>query len=340
MGRTTKMNHIVTPELLAQVNPDNIELMNDFLEYLESIQRSETTIAQYKNDLKIAFVWSLKHNNNAFYIDWTKRQVAKFQSWLINENENNSARVRRMKSTLSSLGNYVENILDDEYPNFRNIINRIENPPKELVREKTVVTGEEVEEMLTKLVEDGKIEIACCVALMAYGGRRKSEICRFRLSDFSDDKLICEGSLWKSEPLKTKGRGKGKFINCYTIVSKFKPYLDLWLKEREEKGIESEWLFPDISDMSKQISPSRISSWMETLSDMFDINAYAHMFRHRFTTMLAQAGVPYSVIQSLTSWESSDMVRLYDDTSVDEQFSMYFGAEGIKTVEKKGLSDL
>lgn len=37
MGRKTKQNKITSPELIAQINPKNIRLMNDFLEYLRSI---------------------------------------------------------------------------------------------------------------------------------------------------------------------------------------------------------------------------------------------------------------------------------------------------------------
>ena len=34
MGRKTKQNKITSPELIAQINPKNIRLMNDFLDYL------------------------------------------------------------------------------------------------------------------------------------------------------------------------------------------------------------------------------------------------------------------------------------------------------------------
>ena len=55
MSRKTKMNSITSPELLAQVNPENTQLLSDFLDYLRSVQRSETTIAGYKNDIEIAW---------------------------------------------------------------------------------------------------------------------------------------------------------------------------------------------------------------------------------------------------------------------------------------------
>lgn len=340
MGRKTKMNNITSPELIAQVNPENIELLNDFVDYLKSVQRSNTTIEAYKSDIYIAFVWCLQNNGNAFFVNWTKRQVSKYQNWLINENENSPARVRRLKASLSSLANFIENVLDDEYPNFRNIINKIESPPNQPVREKTIMAEEEIVSLLDKLVERKRFDQACFVALGAYGGRRKSELCRFKVSDFDDDHLVCDGALYKSDPIKTKGRGLGKFINCYTLAKKFKPYLDLWMQDREQKNIESEWLFPNPANTKESLPVSTINSWTNTFSRISGKDFYVHALRHAFTTSLAQAGIPDSVIQSLVAWESADMVRLYDDTSTDEQIGMYFKNGDISLPEQKGLSDI
>ena len=340
MGRKTKMNSITSPELLAQVNPKNTELLNDFLDYLKSIQRSETTIPAYKSDIEIAFVWCLQYNDNTFFCDWTKRQVAKYQNWLLNNNENSPARVRRMKSSLSSMANYIEAVLDDEYPNFRNIINKIESPPNQPVREKTIWSSEEIQDLLAKLVDTKKFDKACFVALAAYSGRRKAELCRFKVSDFDDSHLVCDGALYKSDPIKTKGRGKGKIINCYTLANKFKPYFDLWMSERSMLGIQSEWLFPNPSNPNEQIQISTINSWTNSFSRLTGKDFYTHSLRHYFTTCLAKAGIPDAVIQSLQHWESADMVRVYDDTSADEQISMYFKNGEISIPDKKNLSEI
>lgn len=340
MGRATKMNSITSPELLAEVNPENKELLKDFLDYLKSVQRSETTIEAYRSDIEIAFVWCLQHNHNAFFVDWTKRQIVKYQNWLLNENENSPARVRRLKASLSSMANYIENVLDDEYPNFRNIIHKIESPPNEPVREKTVWADEEVENLLNVLVEQKKYDRACLVALAAFGGRRKAELCRFKVSDFNDDHLVCDGALYKSDLIKTKGRGNGKFINCYTLARKFKPYLDMWLEERKRIGLESEWLFPNRLNPEEHLSISAINNWTKSFSKITGRDFYMHSLRHFFTTSMAQAGIPDSVIQSLVYWQSADMVRLYDDTSTDEQIAMYFSGGDICLPEKRGIADL
>ena len=212
MSRKTKMNSITSPELISQINPENIRLKNDFLEYLKSVQRSPGTIAGYSNDLDIFFVWVLIHARNKFFVDISKRDLVAYQNWLINENQNSPSRVRRLKAAISSLSNFVEAILDDEpeFRGFRSIVRKIENPALQPVREKTVWEDNELEDLLDKLIERNAYDKACFLALAMYSGRRKAELCRFRVSDFSDDRLVCDGALYKSSPIKTKGRGGGK----------------------------------------------------------------------------------------------------------------------------------
>lgn len=340
MGRKTKMNYITSPELLAQVNPDNIQLLEDFKDYLRSVQRSETTIAGYENDIQIAFVWCLQHNNNAFFVNWTKRNIVAYQNWLLNSNENSPARIRRLKSSLSSMSNFIESVLDDEFPNFRNIINKVENPVNRPVREKTVWEESELEALLDKLVEHKDYEKACYLALAMYSGRRKAELCRFKASDFDADKLVCGGALYKSSPIKTKGRGGGKMINCYTLAKKFQPYFDLWNAVRLEKYSDSEWLFPDAKNPNEHIQISTINSWSNTFSRLSGKPAYIHSLRHYFTTSLVRSGIPDNVITQIVGWESADMCKLYTDIDADEQIGMYFKDGDIAVPEKKGFGEL
>lgn len=340
MSRKTKMNNITTPELLQQVNPKNIQLLKDFLSYLKAVQRSETTIHGYENDIQIAWVWCLQNNDNKYFIDWNKRNILAYQNWLLGDNENSPARVRRLKAALSSLSNYIVSVLDDEYPNFKNIINKVENPVNQPVREKTVWEDSELEELLDKLTERKKYEQACYLALAMYSGRRKSELCRFKTSDFSKENLVCGGALYKSSPIKTKGRGGGKYIPCYTLAKKIQPYLDAWLDTREKMNIESEWLFPDKNNPSESVKTSTVNSWSNTFSRLAGRPAYIHSLRHYFTTSLAKAGIPDGVIQSIIAWESSDMVRLYTDLDADEQIGMYFKDGEIISPERKTLADI
>ena len=341
MARKTKMNSITSPELLSQVNPRNMELLEDFKDYLRSVQRSEATIHGYENDIHIAWVWSLQHNNNAFYCDWTKRQIIKFQNWLINENQNSPARIKRLKASLSSLGNFVESVLDDEFPNFRNIINKVESPVNQPVRDKTVFSDEQITELLDKLTEKGHYAKACALALALYSGRRKAELLRFRVNDFSKDRLVCNGALYKSAPIKTKGRGtNGKQLECFCLAKKFDPYLYRWLEYRELHDINSEWLFPDKTNPDEHMPISTLNSWATTFSSILGVDFYWHAMRHMTVTNFKRAGIPDTVIQQYIGWSDISMVPVYVDMKADEQLSMYFNENGIVTPEQKSLADL
>lgn len=339
MPRKTKMNSITSPELLAQVNPANQELERDFLDYLKSIQRSSGTISGYQNDLNIFFVWVLQYAKNKSFVDITKRDLVAYQNWLLNENNNSPSRVRRLKAAISSLSNFVENILDEEreYAGFRSIVKKIENPALQSVREKTVWEEDELEDLLKMLVEKGKYEKACLVALAMYGGRRKAELCRFKVSDFDDDKLVCDGALYKSSPILTKGN---KYLECYTLAKKFKPYLDLWMNYREQNGIDSEWLFVSPANNNDPIEITTLNSWANTFSRMTQRDFYFHSLRHYYCTALVKAGIPDSVVIDIIGWSSSEMLKIYDDSPKDEKISMYFKDGDISIPEKKGLDDV
>ena len=53
--RSTVYNNICSPEKLAQVNPENIRLGNDFLEYLTSIDRSINFLLIYLKEILLSF---------------------------------------------------------------------------------------------------------------------------------------------------------------------------------------------------------------------------------------------------------------------------------------------
>ena len=344
MPRTTKRNSITSDEKITQINKGNMSLKDSFLLYLKSIQRSPKTIAGYDNDLLIVFTYILEHADNKDFVRLTKRDITALQNWLINENGNSPARVRRIKAALSSLSNYIQNILDDEpeFKDFKPIIKKIENPAMQHVRKKTVWSDEALDGLLEKLSAAGQRKKACMLALAMCSGRRKAELCRFRTDDFRDENLVCGGALYKtSETMRTKGFGLGKYIYCYTLAKKFKPYLDAWMSERKQSGIDSEWLFPASYDPSQQMGDTTLNSWASTFSRISGEDFYWHSLRHYFTTHLSREGLPDGVIQEIVGWESADMVRVYKDISTEEQLAQYFDGSGeIRKDAQRSLGEL
>lgn len=346
MGNTRKTvyNNICTPEKLSQVNQENIQLGNDFLEYLTSIDRAKTTIDSYRHDLEIIWVLILELVNNKFFVELTKRDIIKIQNHCLNVYKWSPARMRRVKSTMSSLSNYVESMLDDEFEDYRPIVRKIENPPACAVREKTILEDEQLEDLLNHLVEKKKYDQACMLALAMNNGRRKSELPRMKVSYFTEDNIIY-GSLYRTpETVTTKGRGsRGKQLTIYTLKNGFQKYLDLWLNFRNENNITSEWLIPRKENgvwLNEQVPITTMDSWAESFSRYLGVPFYWHSVRHFFTTACSRSGLPDDIIKSLVGWESNDMVAIYKDISADEQFEKYFSEDGIKQVEQKSLADM
>ena len=344
-GRSTVYNEITSKEKLEQVNPDNLQLEEDFIEYLNSIDRAKGTIKQYRANLHVFWCWNLEYNKNKFFVELTKREIAKFQNHAINVWGWSPKRMRTVKATISSLSNYIENILDDEYEDYRPIVRKIESPADEAVRTKSVFQLEELQGLLDKLVDRKEYMKACVLALAMYSGKRKAELTRFKVSYFDDSNLICGGALYKTpEKMQTKGRGqRGKLLDVYTLAKPFKPYLDLWLEERNRLGITSDWLFPKFRDgeyLDEHIETTTIDSYTNLYTKLIGKRVYAHSLRHFFTSYLLEQNLPENVVQAIQGWASSDMVRVYDDRSNESQFEKYFGAEGIKEVKKSNLEDL
>ena len=344
MGRTTVYNNITSPEKIAAINPENKMLMDDFLDYLESVGRAETTIKNYRADLLVFFCWCEDNLGNKFFADLTKREVSRFQNHALNVWGWSSNRLRTVKATLSSLSNFIENILDDEIKGFKPIVRKIESPVKEAVREKSVFITQDIVDIADRLVEMGEHQKACALMLAAASGRRKSELCRFKVSFFDDENIIY-GSLYKSpEKIKTKGRGKqGKQLNVYVLAKLFKPYFDLWMQERERLGIQSEWLLVNYDKNTSKVepvTPSTLDSWANTINSMSKRPFYWHSLRHMFVSELQRSGIPDGVIQGLQGWTSAEMLNVYSDLEADEQLGKYFDENGIKVVEQTKLSDI
>lgn len=341
-GRSTVYNDITSEEKLKQVNPDNLELEKDFLEYLEATDKAKNTIRQYTSNLHIIWCWSLEFNKNKPFVEFTKREITKFQNHALNVWGWSPRRMRTVKATARSLENFIERMLDEDYPDYRAIWNKIESPVNEAVREKSVFTMEELQPLLDKLVEEKQFMRACILALAMYSGRRKAELCRFKVSYFDKENLICGGALYKTpEKMVTKGRGsRGKLLDVYTLAKPFQPYFDMWMAERERLGIESEWLFPNASNPKEHIWIATINAMYEKFSKFLGKPFYAHACRHTFVTTLSRQGLPDNVIKDVCGWESVALVDWYRDIDVDETLDKYFDADGVKSVKQTSLEDL
>jgi len=318
MGRKTNRMNDITKDQWDQVSEENRNLVIDFLEYCQTVDRSPETINGYKSDLHIAMVWIKDNAKNKDFYEINKRDISKFQNWCI-QNNLSSSRIRRLRSALSSLSNYIENMLDDIYPKFRNIINKIPAPSLSNVREKTVLSNEILDTLLDSLLKDNKFQQACFVSILIASGMRKSEIVLCDMNWFFDNAIINDG-MYMSPEIRTKGKGvAGKRMNKFIIKEIVDKYLNLWKQERERLNINSEALFVTKRDGEWQrIKCSTVDSWMEKFTTIIGVENYSHCYRHYAATWLKKNGVSIDKIRDFLGHNDSSTSEIYIDIGKEE----------------------
>jgi integrase len=323
MTRKTYKQIITSPEVWEQVEPKNKKLIGQFLKE-KNTRSSDTTLKNYESDLQIFFTWNFLNNNNKFFIDIKKLEFSDFFSYATNELKWGSARFSRMRSVLSSLSNFIEKFMDEEYPNYRNLILKsIENMPKSTIREKTILKEQQINRVFEYLEKNQEYQISCWLALAIGSGSRFSEILRFT-TDIIDINNLAFNDIFieTSKPIKTKGRTKqGKLLTKYIIKDIFWERYQTWLKIRNEILLKNNknhnYIF--IKSDGEIAKESLVRGWVSKIEDILQVPFYPHSLRHYVTTYLANMGLPYSLIKDIFGWESVDMVTIYDDTTAKDK---------------------
>ena len=321
-GRKTFRKIITSPELIEQINPKNIKLMNRFLKNFAT-KRSPNSVVSYKSNLNIFFCWNVLENENRFFVDIKKRELMDFFDYCVTELHHSSNRFCQMHSCLSSFSSWIENYFDDEYPLFRNLLPKIEKPVKENVRKKSVFTKEELDKLMNWLIENNKSEEQCLLATMVASGARISELCRFTTSMIDENNTAFEGLfLETTKEMQVKGRGvRGKSIKRYLIKDIFLPYYKKWLPIREqimnENNKNHDYIF--INSKGDPATISVINGWLEKWDNVLDKHLYAHSIRHFWTSYLLSIGLEKEFVQQLQDWSSDTLVDLYNDATVKDR---------------------
>lgn len=321
-ARTTYRNIITSDELFEQINLENKKLMERFLKNFAT-KRSPLTVNQYKSNYSIFFTWVLIYCDNKSFVDLKVYDFMDFFDFAVTDLKWSSNRFAQMHSSLCTLSHWIERIYFDKYPNFRILVDRIEKPPKEAVRKKSVFSKDELDKLMKWLGEQEFYQEQCLLALIMSSGSRASELVRFTTNMIDENHTAFEGLfLETTEDIKVKGRGvDGLHIPRYIIKDMFLPYYNKWIIERnrilEETGQTHNYIFlkkngePAISDT--------VRSWMVKWDKVLDKHWYPHAGRHFWCTYLLSIGLDRELVQSLQHWSTDQMVELYNDSTVKDR---------------------
>ena len=327
-GRKTFRKVITSPELTAQINKDNIKLMERFLKNFAT-KRSPKSVTVYRSNLIIFLTWNLLYNENKLFTDIRKIEYADFFDFCVSELRWNANRYHQCHSSLSSFSAWIENYFDEDYPQFRNLLPKIEKPSKEAIREKTILKEEDIDKIFSILEEENRTQEQCLLALAISCGARVSELAQFTLSLIDEENTVFDGLfLETTEKIRTKGSGvQGKMLKKYILKDMFLPYYHKWLAERDEiiKKTNQDHDFIFITKDGSPANADRLRDWISTWGDIVEQPIYPHSLRHYQISLLKRLEIDDDLIVYLTGWAEGTghtMISIYNDNELtDTQFA-------------------
>lgn len=327
-GRKTFRKVITSPELTAQINKDNIKLMERFLKNFAT-KRSPKSVTVYRSNLIIFLTWNLLYNENKLFTDIRKIEYADFFDFCVSELRWNANRYHQCHSSLSSFSAWIENYFDEDYPQFRNLLPKIEKPSKEAIREKTILKEEDIDKIFSILEEENRTQEQCLLALAISCGARVSELAQFTLSLIDEENTVFDGLfLETTEKIRTKGSGvQGKMLKKYILKDMFLPYYHKWLAERDEiiKKTNQDHDFIFITKDGNPANADRLRDWISTWGDIIEQPIYPHSLRHYQISLLKRLEIDDDLIVYLTGWAEGTghtMISIYNDNELtDTQFA-------------------
>ena len=282
-GRGRIYNSFYTSELWEQVNKENKQIMNDFLQEYKQRKKSKGTITGYHNDLRIIMIYILKELDNRCVLDLKKKDFRNLSLYFTEECRMSAARTNRLKSSINSLLTFCED--DDDYEYEINYAKKVHGIPKSRVKDDEddfFFTYDEFIKVRDILVSKEKWQLAVLWSIGFDSAGRKNEL-------FQVEK---HGLLDGNKTNVVIGKRGKKFPLVY--LDDTKELIRKYLEWRGDDDIDSLWI-KGFGNNKQSIADSsvlydRIVSISKILSEVRGetCNIFTHTMRHSRLECLSQ----------------------------------------------------
>lgn len=251
----------------------NKDLIDDFLLELKSQGKSEGTVRQYFNDLRIICIYIHDELGNK---EFHKLKKKHFRNMVLffKEKGMSNARVNRLKSSVSSMLEFASNEEDYEDLMEINYASKIKGLQKESVRDIVFLDWNEVEIIYNELKSQERYQESLLLALAIDSAGRRNELFQVKKDSITEDGSFTNEVIGK--------RGK-KFRLMYNDLTK--EAYNLYMEQRGEDNIDSLWIIgkgENKRPATYDALYNRVVSWRKILLDKTgeykELNA--HSWRH------------------------------------------------------------
>jgi integrase/recombinase XerD len=304
-------------EYEREVNQENKQILEDFLIEMQSQGKAESTLLQYRNDLRIISYLIHKHFGNKRFTDMSRKEIRNL-SILFRDMGMSNARVNRIMSALRSTLEFCAD--DDDYDYDFNVGSRVKGLPRVKVREITFLTQEQVDWLLRNLMESKRYLMASYLSLSYYSAKRKGEIIQ----------VMKDGILDRFYTNTVQGKGGDRFKVYYNETTR-----DILKKYLEQRGDD------DLPELFVRVYTTRrfavttysFDNWCKYFSDLLSrregrlVKINPHCFRHSRLENLRKEGVSIEKLKSLANHKSIATTESYFADRVEGDIADIFGMD-------------
>lgn len=279
----------------GEISQKNMQIYKKYKQNMVMRGLSENTIKVYEADLMAWFRYLNFNQYDLLIEDVTQDDLEEFFFDMMQQG-NNTNRMKFRMSAISAMYIFLrkKRVLKDNPMEF------IDRPTKgKPVVVQTYLTIEQVEDMKKKLKDNGNLmlelyalfSLSTCARVTAVSNTKWSQI------DFENE--IVENVLEKGDKVVTLMFNK-----------EVKELLLALKKDREEKGIKSDYVFISKNNGKWDgVSPNTMNEWCKRIGAMIDSPLHCHDFRHSSSNILKQMGMPLEDISEILNHSSTEVTR-------------------------------
>lgn len=321
----------VTDEQWEQVCDFNKMILEDFL--TNSTELSPKTRKAYESNLKIWFVWVKDNLGNKQQLDIKPLEYKKFQNWLVNR-ECSSSDVNNKRAAISSLNGYIEIYYHDDYPTFRNFINKsIKRPPKAFVHEKEPLSKEEFQHLVDVLTEKEDWEKVAYLLFTYDTGCRRAESRQLLKSIVNAEPIVKKSAdgkneivMYQTHPIRCKGAGTAGKVRRLFMGETSMNAIKKWLEVRGEDDCPYVFIVKYAGEI-RQVSETTFNNWSTAVFEPIVGRRFTpHAIRRsRATAAVCEEGKDIEQVKNLLGHNDVSTTQIYviREETTDEMASLF-----------------
>lgn len=276
-------------------------MLDKFNNYLLEEGKSENTIKGYVQSVSGFLKW-FDESKGLEFKNLHKENVKEYVSYL---KTIKSAKPKTINTKLNALVKLNEFLVESKQQTDMVITKKDYVKVQQQYASLAKVEFKDVEKFRQLILDSESKRNYALVTLLSYAGLRISEALSLKMDDFN---LTSRELLVKD--------GKGDKTRTVFINDKVKTALQSWLKERQSKGIENEYLF--VSNRNKPIDRTTINKLFNDYSEKVGKNITPHDLRHFFCSHAISKGMSVHEVANQAGHSNIHTTLLYTNPTKDD----------------------